>query len=341
MKIFVWAFILSFLSAVYAFSQETLTITTYYPAPFGVYQELRARRMAIGDNYHLGTYCWPPEACAVANRMGANADLVVEGNVGIGAIQPPNKLYVFDNTLVNPNDPAQFGIADQAGRWDIWAGGNYHIIENNGPGADNYTRTRLYIHGASDRVRIGSAVAPQAKLEVDGGIRIGDDADACVAAKAGTVRYRNNGLQYCNGSTAAWQSTDSLIKGVASMQVAFTLHNREDIVDHEFVEIELSGANPVLTASKRGSISGGWLRGSFINSASRTTVVVPPSMVDTDVRVEYWNVTATPPISVTVLNRTKIRIEVWPRGDLEPSTGAGNRGLAKGSVRFSVLVLQM
>src|SRR3989338_7922827 len=29
--------------------EETLTITTYYPAPYGVYNEMRANKMVIGD----------------------------------------------------------------------------------------------------------------------------------------------------------------------------------------------------------------------------------------------------------------------------------------------------
>jgi hypothetical protein len=74
-----------------AFSQETITITTYYPAPFGVYQELRANRMAIGDNYSQNTFCWPPAACA--NQIDANADLVVEGNVGIGTTTPFSEVF--------------------------------------------------------------------------------------------------------------------------------------------------------------------------------------------------------------------------------------------------------
>lgn len=108
MKKISFVFVLScviFISS--AFSQETLTITTYYPAPFGVYQELRARRIAIGDNYHTSAFCWPPEVCAAANQFDANADLAVEGNVGIGTTSPRGNLEV-NNTImltptVNPN----------------------------------------------------------------------------------------------------------------------------------------------------------------------------------------------------------------------------------------------
>src|SRR3989339_1058135 len=80
--------------------EETMTITTYYPAPYGVYNEMRARRMAVGDNYYDGSqYCWSPDTCA--NQIdgissscwpNCNTDLIVEGNVGIGTTSPTQKL---------------------------------------------------------------------------------------------------------------------------------------------------------------------------------------------------------------------------------------------------------
>ena len=72
-----------------AFSQdETLTLTTYYPSPIGVYQELRSQRMAIGDTYYDNSlYSWGVE-------IDEDADLVVEGNVGIGTITPEGELHI-------------------------------------------------------------------------------------------------------------------------------------------------------------------------------------------------------------------------------------------------------
>jgi len=71
----------------FVYAQETLTITTYYPSPYGSYQEIRANRIAIGDNYsQYSQYCWPGGTCT--NTIDANADLVVEGNVGIGTANP-------------------------------------------------------------------------------------------------------------------------------------------------------------------------------------------------------------------------------------------------------------
>ena len=75
--IITFTFLISFSGV--SFGQEQLTIVTYYPSPFGVYNELRSKRMAIGDNYYKNSdYCW---AGSCTNTIGSNADLVVEGRV--------------------------------------------------------------------------------------------------------------------------------------------------------------------------------------------------------------------------------------------------------------------
>ncbi|MFA5114896.1 MAG: tail fiber domain-containing protein [Candidatus Omnitrophota bacterium] len=75
-------------------AEETLTITTYYPSPYGSYRELRAQRLAIGENYvKSGTYDWE-ETDADGGEIDYRADLVVEGNVGIGTTVPGEKLHV-------------------------------------------------------------------------------------------------------------------------------------------------------------------------------------------------------------------------------------------------------
>lgn len=105
------------------FSQETLTITTYYPSPYGSYNELRVNQMTVGSAYQ-----------SVA--IPANS-LVVEGSVGIGTITPRSKLEI-----------------------------------------------------------------------VGGGIQIDNDAAACDATKAGTIRYNAGVLEYCNSSS--WSSVQIL-----------------------------------------------------------------------------------------------------------------------------------
>src|SRR3990167_11308452 len=80
--------------------EETLTIATYYPAPYGIYNEMRAKKMAVGDNYLSGSaYPWDTGGGCAGNEI-CNADLVVEGNIGIGTVSPSAKLDVAGNVNV-------------------------------------------------------------------------------------------------------------------------------------------------------------------------------------------------------------------------------------------------
>lgn len=62
----------------YAQATEDISITTYYPSPVGVYNDLSTNRMKIGRNYF---------AQAVADD-----NLIIEGSVGIGTINPQAQL---------------------------------------------------------------------------------------------------------------------------------------------------------------------------------------------------------------------------------------------------------
>ena len=84
--------------------QEQITITTYYPSPYGSYKELRAQHMAIGDTYFNGsTYCWEGTC---TTTIDPNADLVVEGNVGIGTTSPGARLDVNGQIRIRGGGPA-------------------------------------------------------------------------------------------------------------------------------------------------------------------------------------------------------------------------------------------
>jgi len=63
-------FILLLFSSIFAATTETLTITTYYPAPYGSYLKVTSDTMAIGEGYR-------------GSAIPANG-LIVEGQVGIG-----------------------------------------------------------------------------------------------------------------------------------------------------------------------------------------------------------------------------------------------------------------
>lgn len=63
-------------------------------------------------------------------------------------------------------------------------------------------------NGANERMRIlgtgnvGIGTSnPQARLDVNGGIRVGDDTSNCTSINIGTIRYNNGGLQVCRSNS--------------------------------------------------------------------------------------------------------------------------------------------
>jgi len=119
---------------------DQLTFSTYYPAPFGVYREMRAMRMAIGDTYHkTGDHPWDEDGSGDPGEIHQDADLVVEGNVGIGTATPttdpnPNgdtagNLDVADVWLRGANDGTG-GWASEGGGVTTWDSGWFAISNN-------------------------------------------------------------------------------------------------------------------------------------------------------------------------------------------------------------------
>lgn len=100
---------------------EEITLTTYYPAPYGAYDELSANRLEVEDGAVIGaTYI----GTAIAPANG----LVVEGNVGIGTVTPTEKLDV--NGTINAIDYEVNGTAGWSGWFDD--GVNYRVTVTNG-----------------------------------------------------------------------------------------------------------------------------------------------------------------------------------------------------------------
>ncbi len=62
------------LAAVCYAQQDQLTVTTYYPSPYGSYRELSAQKMKIGRTY--------------SQAAVADDNLIVEGNIGLGTLTP-------------------------------------------------------------------------------------------------------------------------------------------------------------------------------------------------------------------------------------------------------------
>ena len=69
------------------YAEEKITLSTFYPAPYGDYDELAANKMVVGS-----TYAIPADPI----------DLLVEGSVGIGTANPSEELEVNGNILATP-----------------------------------------------------------------------------------------------------------------------------------------------------------------------------------------------------------------------------------------------
>jgi hypothetical protein len=217
---FVFLFNLSLVSL--TFSQtESLTITTYYPSPFGSYRELRANQMAVGSGYQ-----------AAATVIPANS-LIVEGNVGIGTETPSERIHIrgageqrqrIESTNnaayteyisgAGPTSQAYVGVRGGAGGYGgvgSDAEGLFINQLNNEPVQIATGNTVRMTIDSTGRVGIGTA-SPSVQLEVAGKIKVGNDANNnCNNSVAGALRYIAGTLSYCDGSTSTWKTIGGMI----------------------------------------------------------------------------------------------------------------------------------
>lgn len=76
--------------------EESITITTYYPSPYGIYNQMQANSLGIGDNNKDGNL----DNGDVPTTAG---DVWIRGNVGIGTDNPLEKLSVAGNLDLQQN----------------------------------------------------------------------------------------------------------------------------------------------------------------------------------------------------------------------------------------------
>jgi len=213
------------------FAQETFTLTTYYPAPFGVYNQLVTQTLGVGDNNPSITGIDTTDA---PNPSANPGDVWIAGKVGIGTSQPRRSLdvrggpinfawndqitggsiyasYASDSTNYDEELVITFGAYDRNGdglinrldsgddRSMIWIGPEF---DNGGVGTIKLDARKVVVANAKLGLDVGS---PQAKLDVNGGVKIGSTT-ACAAngSQNGTIRYNSGSIQYCyNG---AWMA---------------------------------------------------------------------------------------------------------------------------------------
>lgn len=80
--------------------------------------------------------------------------------------------------------------------------------------ASNGQAERLVVKGSTGNVGIGT-ITPRSKLEVGGGVQIGNDIATCDPTKPGTLRYNSGNVEFCNGSS--WQAFGVSGAGLTSL----------------------------------------------------------------------------------------------------------------------------
>ncbi|RLB79646.1 MAG: hypothetical protein DRH17_13480 [Deltaproteobacteria bacterium] len=86
-KIIVFMGMILFFGVSFCLAQEEITITTYYPSPYGVYEDLKANSLAVGSAYQSES---PPDG-----------NLIVSGNVGIRTTDPQATLDINGDLMLS------------------------------------------------------------------------------------------------------------------------------------------------------------------------------------------------------------------------------------------------
>jgi|GEM_PF-2448361 len=140
------------------FAEEKITLTTYYPAPYGIYKELRSNQMAVGSTYR--------------NNSLSDGNLIVSGNVGIGTPSPKARLHVTSNAGILNLEGINHAYIQwypdgyTAGRkgWIGWGSST----NNNFTIANEISGANIVLSPNNGNVGIGIA-NPEYKLHISGG----------------------------------------------------------------------------------------------------------------------------------------------------------------------------
>lgn len=199
-------------------------------------------RMTIGYNGSVGIGTIATQALLEVAGSIKSGTIAVAG-LGTSFIAPPVQ---GNYTLVLPAHPGTPGqILRTAGTsgvldWTSVAGASFPLLANStGPGAPEYSfgsssnigmfmpniGTLGFSTNGTERVRITAEGSvgiglgvPQARLDVAGDIRVGNQGVSCSSTNQGSIRYNAGILEYCDANNQ-WQSTI----GIKNCPSGFTL----------------------------------------------------------------------------------------------------------------------
>jgi len=143
------------LFATIVLAAEEITITTYYPSPYGSYNSLQVDKLGVGDNNGDGSL-------SAADVPTTSGDVWIKGNVGIGITIPITNLDV--NGGVQARSGVYFGSDSTVGI-NKDASSSLSIRTGNADGQVVVT--------SGGKVGIGTTSPdPAARLEVNGQVKI-------------------------------------------------------------------------------------------------------------------------------------------------------------------------
>ncbi|MFC1521275.1 hypothetical protein ACFL6Y_02585 [Elusimicrobiota bacterium] len=161
---------------------EKLTLTSYYPSPYGTYQELRSTQGSYlatnSGNVGIGTMTPNPDSSV---KLDVQGNAIVSGSVGIGTtVSPSYQLNVGGD--INSINYYKDGIPFSEGPWAQ-------------SGSD--------IYYAGGKVGIGTAV-PGKKLDVNGNIHASGRLSGAVMITHSDLYESNKTNDWTNITATKW-----------------------------------------------------------------------------------------------------------------------------------------
>lgn len=142
---------------------------------YGTSTTLNTESLTIEDHQiYLGNVASPTDETA--------------NNGGIVVLGDTNKFFTRDNAN-DSRDSSEHMNLDNGKTYRINDVGIFNLANTYIPYFDGVRMVQSILIQSGSNIGIGTA-DPQAKLDINGGIKIGNDTAACSAEKVGTMRYR-------------------------------------------------------------------------------------------------------------------------------------------------------